>query len=491
MLLQLQHINKTYPGVNALKDVSLTIAGGEVHALCGENGAGKSTLMNILSGNQQPTSGEILLNNKSVKITNPLRATALGIAIVHQEKSLSESLSIAENIYAGRQPVNKWGLINYSLLYQKTTGLLERLGLQYLSPRTILKQISSAEQQMVEVAKALSLNPRILILDEPTAAITEKETEILFHIISQLKKDDVAIVYISHRMREIFSISDKVSVLKDGNHQGTRLTAETNTNDLIKMMVGREIPQLPVNKSRQATTALKVQSLCGDGFHGISFSIHKGEVVGLSGLVGAGRSEIAKAIFGAAPVHSGDIFIHDKKVNIQSTGKAIKLGIGYIAEERKTEGTFPDMNVGDNIVAANMKAAKTKNLFSNEMVSSIAEKFIKKLNIATPNVKRQVRFLSGGNQQKVVIAKWLLADTEILIADEPTRGVDVGSRFEIYQLLKKEAEKGKAILLISSELPELLLLSDTIHVIRNGKLVETFNRENATEEKIMLAAAAE
>ena len=491
MLLQLHHITKSFPGVTALKDVSLQIEAGEVHALCGENGAGKSTLMNILSGNQQPTSGEILLHHKPITIPNPIQAKALGIAIVQQEKSLIESLSIAENIYAGRQPVNKWGLIDYTLLYLQTTALLNRLQLSNLSPQTLLKKLSAAQQQMVEIAKALSSNPRILILDEPTAAVTEKETELLFTIIKKLKEENVAVVYISHRLSEIFTIADKVSVLKDGKYQGTKITAETNTNELIKMMVGRDIQQLPANKSMQAAIALKVEKLCGNGFQDISFTINKGEIVGLAGLVGAGRTEIAKAIFGAEPAYGGNIFIHGKQVTIHNTGNAIKQGIGYIAEERKTQGAFVEMSVAENITAANMMAATKNNLFSHSMMYSIADTFKKKLNIATPNVKQQVKFLSGGNQQKAVIAKWLLADTDILIADEPTQGVDVGARFEIYQLLQQEAAKGKAILLISSEMPELLLLSDTIYVIRNGRLAAGFSKEEATEEKIMQAAAAE
>jgi ABC-type sugar transport system ATPase subunit len=491
VLLQLQHISKSFGGVNALHDVSLSVEAGKVHALCGENGAGKSTLMNILSGNQQPTSGKILMHHQPIIISSPRQAQALGIAIVHQEKSLAEGLSIAENIFASRQPVNRLGLINYPLLNKRVTALLNRIQLFNLPPQTLIKKLSSAQQQMVEIAKALSCNPSVLILDEPTSVVTEKETELLFTIIKKLKEENVAVIYISHRLSEIFSISDKVSVLKDGRYQGTKITSETNTNELIKLMVGRDIQQLPPNKSRQASTVLKVEKLCGHGFHNISFSVNNGEIVGLSGLVGAGRTEIAKAIFGAAKVYSGTIFINGKLVIIKNTRNATRQGIGYIPEDRKSQGAFLEMNVAENIIAAKMTAANKNNLFNRFRMFAISESFKRKLNITTPSVKQTVKLLSGGNQQKTVIAKWLLADTDILIADEPTQGVDVGARFEIYQILLHEAARGKAILIISSELPELLLLCDVIHVIRNGHLAKSFSRENATEEKIMQAAASD
>lgn len=404
---------------------------------------------------------------------------------------MSESLSIAENIFAGKQPVNKWGLIDYKTLYKKTKELLNGLQLSDLSCKTLLKNLSAAQQQMVEIAKALSTNPRILILDEPTAAVTEKETEILFGIIKKLKEENVAVVYISHRIREIFTIADKVSVLKDGRYQDTKVVSDTNTAELIRMMVGRDIQQIPANKSRQSETALRVQRLCGKGFQDISFTVNKGEIVGLAGLVGAGRSEIAKAIFGAEQIYSGKIFIHEKEMLTGNTRTAIQQGVGYIAEDRKIQGAFIEMGIAENITAANMSAATNKNLFSKDLMKKIAVSFKNRLNIVTTNVQKPVKFLSGGNQQKVVIAKWLLADTDILIADEPTQGVDVGARYELYQLLLQEAAKGKAILLISSELPELLLLSDHIYVIRTGKVVADFSREIATEEKIMQAAAAE
>jgi ribose transport system ATP-binding protein len=491
VLLQLQHISKSFGGVAALDDVSLSIEAGKVHALCGENGAGKSTLMNILSGNQQPTSGKILMDHQPTVLSSPIQAQALGIAIVHQEKSLAEGLSIAENIFPGRQPVNKWGLINYTLLNKRVTALLNRIELFNLSPRTLVKKLSSAQQQMVEIAKALSSNPRLLILDEPTSVVTEKETELLFAIIKKLKEENVAVIYISHRLREIFSISDEVSVLKDGRYQGSKITAETNTNELIKMMVGRDIQPLPPHRNKQASTALRVENLHGYGFQNISFSVNKGEIVGLSGLVGAGRTEIAKAIFGAAKVYEGIIFINGKQVVIKNTGDAIMRGIGYIPEDRKTQGAFLEMGIAENIIVTKMPAANKNNLFNCSRMFTISETFKRKLKIGVPNIKRPVKLLSGGNQQKTVIAKWLLADTDILIADEPTQGVDVGARFEIYQILLQEAARGKAILMISSELPELLLLCDVIHVIRNGHLAKSFSRENATEEKIIRAAAAD
>jgi len=491
MLLQLQQVSKSFAGVTALKEVSMHFNEGEVHALCGENGAGKSTLMNILSGTVQPTQGKIFLRQQLVSIQHYTQAKNLGIAIVHQERSLSESLNIAENIFAGRQPVNKWGLIDYKTLYKQTAALLQRLQLPHLLPTMLVKNLSAAQQQMIEIAKALSTDPAILILDEPTATVTEKETAVLFEIIRNLKLNKVAVIYISHRLREIFTIADKVSVLKDGVYQGTKNISDTNTKDLIKMMVGREIKELPANRNIQPAVALKVENLCGEGFNDISFSIRQGEIAGFAGLVGAGRTEIARAIFGASKIQSGRVIVNGENVQSKNTKAAIKNGIGYIPEDRKLQGAFLEMSIAENIIAARPDSATLQRLFSFKKMFSIAEGYKQRLKIATTSVKQFVKNLSGGNQQKAVIAKWLLVNPDILIADEPTQGVDVGARFEIYELLQQEAAKGKAVLLISSDMPELLQLCDIIYVIRSGRLVASFNRTAATEEKIMQAAASD
>lgn len=488
MPLELHHITRKFPGVTALDDISLSIRQGEVHALCGENGAGKSTLINILSGNLQPTSGEIHLDGISLILENPLQALSRGIAVVHQEKSLVDSLSIAENIFAGQQPVNKWGFIDFKKLYRQTAALLGKLQLTHLSPDTSVAQLSSAQKQMIEIAKALSKKPSILLLDEPTASITEKETQLLFGIIKQLKAQGVSIIYISHRMAEIFSIADKVSVLKDGKYQGTKDISDTNIDELIRLMVGRNIQPLTAGNHLQNDILLQVKGLSGKGFKNIYFTIRKGEIVGLAGLIGSGRTEMAKALFGAIPATEGEIWLHNKKVIVKKIAHAIRAGIGYLPEERKTEGIFGTMTVEENIISASLHSVKNKGWFSHRKMSAIAGHYKAELRIATTSLRQKINTLSGGNQQKIVLSKWLLRNPEILIVDEPTHGVDIGAKFEIYKLLRQQAAEGKGILLISSELPELLLLSDTILVVRNGAIVEKMDRAAATEENIMQAA---
>jgi ABC-type sugar transport system ATPase subunit len=489
MSLELHHITRQFPGVTALDDISLDLRPGEVHALCGENGAGKSTLINIISGNLPLTSGEIRQNGAAILVDTPLQARRCGIAVVHQEKSLVDSLSIAENIFAGQQPVNKYGFIDFRKLHRQTRQLLEKLQLKHLSPHTIVQQLSSAQKQMIEIAKALSVDPSILLLDEPTASITEKETQLLFGIIRQLRSEGVAILYISHRMAEIFSIADRVTVLKDGKLQSTKRIADTNIDQLIRLMVGRHIDPLPTRYHQlRDDTLLDVKELSGKGFANVSFAIRKGEIVGLAGLIGSGRTEIAKALFGVVPSDKGKIWVNDRIIRIKNIAHAIRAGIGYLPEERRTEGIFPGMTVEENIISADLAAAKTGGWFSQRKMSSIAGFYKEKLRIASGSLRQKMNTLSGGNQQKIVLAKWLLRKPDILIADEPTHGVDIGAKFEIYKLLRGLAAEGKGILLISSELPELLLLSDTILVVRNGTVVKKMNRTDATEENIMQAA---
>ncbi|HEY4336006.1 MAG TPA: sugar ABC transporter ATP-binding protein, partial [Puia sp.] len=408
--------------------------------------------------------------------------------VVHQEKSLVDTLSIAENIFAGQQPANKWGFIDFKKLHRQTTTLLERLQLTQLSPETSVDRLSSAQKQMIEIAKALSKNPSFLLLDEPTAAITEKETRLLFGIIRQLKAQGVSIIYISHRMAEIFSIADRVSVLKDGRYQGTKDIADTSIDQLIRLMVGRNISPPAAGGHSQKEPLLTVKGLSGQGFNNIDLCIQKGEIVGLAGLIGSGRTEIAKALFGAIPATAGEIRLHDKKIVVKKIAQAIRAGIGYLPEERKTEGLFGIMTVEENIVAASLSSAKDKGWFSRKKMSAIAGHYKQELSIAATSLRQKMNTLSGGNQQKIVLSRWLLRRPELLIADEPTHGVDIGAKFEIYKLLRQQAAEGRGILLISSELPELLLLSDTILVLRNGAIVERMARTNATEEKIMQAA---
>jgi ABC-type sugar transport system ATPase subunit len=485
--LELRHITRQFPGVKALDDVCLTVGRSEIHALCGENGAGKSTLINIISGNLQPTSGQLLINGLPVALTTPLQARNQGIAVVHQEKSLVDSLSIAENIFAGQQPVNKYGFIDFRELHRQTDRLLKKLQLS-LSPDTIVSRLSPSQKQLVEIAKALSQDPSILLLDEPTAAITEKETQLLFGIIRQLKTEGVAIIYISHRMAEIFAIADKVSVLKDGKYQGTKQVTDTTVDQLIKMMVGRNIQKMDTASQTREEAILEVKNITGKGFKDISFTIRKGEIVGLAGLIGSGRTEIAKALFGEFPVTSGEIWVNGKLAGIRSIPQAISAGIGLLPEERKSEGIFAGMTVEENIIAASLPSASNKGWFSAKKMHAIAGAYSSRLRITSHNADQKISTLSGGNQQKIVLSKWLLRDPDVLIFDEPTHGVDIGVKFEIYQLLREQAARGKGILLISSELPELLLLSDTVLVVRNGAITHTMERSEATEENIMQAA---
>ncbi len=483
--LHIKNISKSFPGVKALVQVSLDIKKGEVHAICGENGAGKSTLMNILSGNLQADEGAIILNNEEVKINSQLEAQSLGISIVYQERSLVESLSVAENIFTTNKPRNRWGIIDYRKLYQETQSLLDRLQLSDIRPKMQLEHLSAAKQQMVEIAKALSQNPRILILDEPTASITETETHILFRIIQDLKADGVSVIYISHRMREIFEIADQVTVLKDGKYQGTMDVNATDVDEIIRLMVGRKLVKQDYLSDEQDEIVMEVKELSSYRFRGVSFKLKKGEILALAGLVGAGRTEVARTIMGADPLLSGEIMLEGSKVKINHPRTATNLGIGYLPEERKSNGLFLDMSVEDNIIAACLSHAAENGFIQPARVKKIAQELVQKLRIITPSTRQKVNNLSGGNQQKVVLAKWLLRQPKVFMVDEPTHGVDVGAKAEIYSILKELTHQGVSILLISSELPEVLAISDRILVMWNGQITAELSRDEASEEEIM------
>ncbi|CCH56618.1 ribose transport system ATP-binding protein [Fibrisoma limi BUZ 3] len=486
-MLQLVNISKQFPGVKALDGVSFEVQPGEIHALCGENGAGKSTLLNILTGNLQPNGGTINLNGKPIMISGPAHATELGLAIVYQQLSLVDGLSVAENIFANRQPHNRWGMVNYRALNEAARSLLQQLNLTSIRPETPVSRLSPGQKQMVEIAKALSQNPDILLLDEPTASITERETQTLFQLIRQLKAAGKAIVYISHRLNEIFAIADRVSVLKDGRYQGTWRVSDITSDQLIRHMVGRDIINTYTTSSATDEVLLAVENLSGFGFDEISFQLHRGEILGLAGLVGAGRTEIARTIFGADRAHSGTIELNGTIINVEHPADAIKLGIGYLPEERKTLGIFADRSVADNLLATDPPTNKT-GWYDADAGRTLAEEYRKALTIRTPTITERIANLSGGNQQKVVLARWLRTNPDVLIVDEPTHGVDVGAKAEIYDLLRQVAEQGKGVLLISSELPELLALSDRILVIREGRLSGELSGSEATEEQIMALA---
>jgi ribose transport system ATP-binding protein len=484
-------IDKSFPGVRALSDARFSLFAGEVHALMGENGAGKSTLMKILSGAYQKTAGRITLDGHEVEIRNPAHAQALGISTIYQEFNLVSHLSIGENIYLGREPV-RFGLIDRRAVNRQATEVLSRLGLK-LDPRRPVKGLRVAEQQMVEVAKALSLDARVLIMDEPTAALTEHEIKELFAAIRGLQEKGVSIVYISHRMEELFEIGDRVTVLRDGRSVGTFAVKETNKFELIRLMVNRDLTELfPKEHAERGAEVLRVENLSTrGGLCDVSFSLHKGEVLGIAGLLGAGRTELARAIFGLDKLESGTIRIKGKVRHIGSPRAAINAGVGFLTEDRKAQGLVLPLSVKDNLCLPSVDKFTRLGFVDSRRERLAASSYVKELRIRTPGLDQKVVYLSGGNQQMVVLSKWLCSEAEVFIFDEPTRGVDVGAKAEIYQLMNRLAAAGVAIIMISSELPEILGMSDRILVMRGGRVVCEFTAAEATQEKILECALGE
>ncbi len=492
-LLQMQRISKTFPGVKALKDVDFTVYPGEILALVGENGAGKSTLMRILSGVFLPDadSGDILWDGRAVTIHSPHDAQALGISMIHQELALIPYLDVGKNIYLGREPQGALpGLVNWGQLYRQARAQLDALGLQ-INPRTEVRRLPLAQQQMVEVAKALSLEARLIVMDEPTSALTDREVETLFAQMRQLKAQGVAIVFISHRMDEIFAIADRVTVLRDGEYVGTEPIAALTEDRIIRMMVGREVNTI-YERSEHAISedpVLEIEGVTSRGVvEDVSLKLYRGEILGLAGLVGAGRTELAETIFGVHPVHAGSIRLEGEAVRITHPAQAIAQGIGLVPEDRKAQGLFLRMGVGENIVMALLTRLTRLGLINHRRAKAINEDFVKRLDIRTPSVQQLVRNLSGGNQQKVVIAKWLTLKPRVLILDEPTRGIDVGAKAEIHRLMHDLAGQGVGILMISSELPEVLGVSDRVVVMHEGRITGMFDPRTATQDEIMSAA---
>ena len=482
--LALVQISKQFPGVKALDSVTFDLKPGEVHALCGENGAGKTTLMNILSGNLQPDHGKILIDGIEVTFRNQQEAQWHGIGTVYQEKSLVDNLSVADNIFAGKQPRNSWGLIDYRQLHLQTKGLLANLGIHDINPKLKLDQLSPGKQQMIEIAKALALEPHLLILDEPTASITEQDAKILFNVIKTLAENGKSIIYISHRLSEIFAIADRATILKDGIAQGTFLIKDLSIPKIIRLMVGRDVKHFDYHDMRSSQQAFTVDRFTGDSFYDISFTMQKGEILGLAGLVGAGRSEFATAVFGAQKNSEGNMRIKGEITQIFHPADAIKHGLGYLPEDRKNQGLFLEMSVRENIVCPVISLAGTKK-YSKIDLEEKANQIVAKLDIKTPSLSKKVVHLSGGNQQKIVLAKWLLTDPEILIVDEPTAGIDVGAKSEIYKILNDLTSQGKSIILISSDLPEIMGISDRILVFCNGRINGELERGQFSEEKIL------
>ncbi|HOC67185.1 MAG TPA: sugar ABC transporter ATP-binding protein [Candidatus Hydrogenedentes bacterium] len=490
-LLEMHHITKRYPGVVALDNVHLAVLPGNVHCLVGENGAGKSTLMKVLVGAIPMDEGQIRIGGEEVHYDSPQMAARLGISMIHQEFNLVPHLSVAENIFLGNAP-RHFGCIQWRLLYEQAHAALQRLNSD-LDPRRSVGTLSVAQQQVVEIAKALSTNARILIMDEPSAALTDHDLASLFALVKSLSQQGVSIIYISHRLEEIFSLGHHVTVMRDGKWIATHQVSEVDREDLIRMMVGRELQdEFPERQVTPGKTRLRVENLGRKGvFSEISFTIAAGEVVGLTGLVGSGRTEVARALFGADPLTSGTVFLDDEAVRIHSPREAIAKGIGLLTEDRKNQGLVLPMSVRANITMANMGAALRGPLLLPSAERAIALKYVDSLQIKTPHVEEIVHHLSGGTQQKVVLAKWLLTQSRFLIFDEPTRGIDVGAKMEIYRLIHEIAAQGVAILLITSELPEALGMCDRLYVMREGSIMGELHRGQADQEAIMRLATAD
>ena len=491
-LVEMAGIDKFFPGVHALKRVQFDLMSGEVHALMGENGAGKSTLMKILSGIYQRDGGVLKIDGQEVSPTTPSEAQDLGIGIIHQELSLMNDLTVAQNIFIGREPRKSFGRLDEVALNAQTAEIFASMNLE-LDPKTIVGSLTIAKQQMVEIAKALSFRSKVLIMDEPTAALNDAEIAELFVIIRRLKSEGVGIVYISHKMDELKQIADRVTVMRDGEYVGVVEAAETPISQIISMMVGREVTEEPleVPDLTGAEVSLEVSGLSrGREIQDVSFSVQRGEILGFAGLMGAGRTEVARAIFGADVKEAGEIKVHGQKVSIKTPSDAVEAGIGYLSEDRKHFGLATGMNVRDNVALASMDLFSTSvGVLNDAGMAETAQKYISQLGIRTPSDTQEVRLLSGGNQQKVVIAKWLLRDCDILIFDEPTRGIDVGAKSEIYKLLEELAEDGKTIIVISSELPEIMRLSHRIAVMCEGRLTGILpGGKDTTQEDIMQLA---
>ncbi|MEK6263758.1 MAG: sugar ABC transporter ATP-binding protein [Clostridium sp.] len=485
IILDMIGIDKTFPGVRALKKCSLNLKRGEIIALAGENGAGKSTLMKILTGIEQRDQGDIIYNGKSFLFKNPKEAQTAGITIVHQELNLMNKLTAAQNIFIGRESEGLF--TNDKIINKKTIELFKELNLN-IKPTEIVGDLSIGKQQMIEIAKAISFNSNVLVLDEPTTALTETETTELFRTMNQLREKGVAMIYISHRMDEIFKITDRITVMRDGESIGTLNTKETTMDEVINMMVGRKIslqPKIESNVSDSAPVVLSVKHLVSQKVKDVSFNLRKGEILGFAGLMGAGRTEVARLIFGADPMISGEIFVEGKLIKIKTTADAVNAGIGYLSEDRKRYGLAIGLSVADNSVLADLKDFTSGGFVNSKKVTEKTNKYIEKLNVKTPSVEQLIKNLSGGNQQKVVIAKWLIRNSNIFIFDEPTRGIDVGAKSEIYQLMNDLVAQGKSIIMISSELPEVLRMSDRIAVMCEGRITKILEIKDAKQENIM------
>lgn len=491
-ILELKHITKLYPGVVALNDVSLEVRRGEVHALVGENGAGKSTLIKTCSGAITPTKGEIVINGKSFTGMTPQTSEQNGIGVIYQEFNLVGDLSVAENIFLGRA-IRKGIIIDQKAMERESQKILESLNIK-INPKTLVKTLSVGYQQMVEIAKAVSQNAKLLIMDEPSAPLTSAEVDAMFAIVDQLKENGVSIIYISHRLDEIFRLSDRITILRDGQYVTTLNTNETNKDELVKYMVGRQLTEVYPKRDSSCVkdeVIFEAVNVSGNGDRNISFKLHKGEVLGFGGLVGAGRTEFAELMFGMHPKTAGKFIFKGKEISPKTPKDAIELGIGLVPEDRKKEGALLGMSIRCNINMPIYHKISKAAVINEKKEEEIAQTYRKEISIKTPTLDQLVKNLSGGNQQKVILAKWLAADSDLLIFDEPTRGIDVGAKQEIYTLINHLVEQGKTVLMISSEMEELMGMSDRILILSEGNMTGELKKDEFDQERIMQLASVE
>lgn len=484
--LRVANVEKSFPGVKALDKIDFSVRKGTVHALCGENGAGKSTLMKIINGIYKPDAGEIYIDEVPVKIQNPIQARSYGIAMIAQELNYVPEMSIEENIFLGRLPVNKFGKVDWKLLRKKTSEFLKAENLNY-RPDQKMKTLAVSDIQMLEIIKAISNNAEIIVMDEPTSSITQKEVDMLFGKIEELKKQGVSIIYISHKMDEVFKIADDITVLRDGTVVETHPASELDVDQVIALMVGRKMENVyPKETVKIGETLLEVKNLYSKGvYKDINFNVKKGEIVGFAGLVGAGRTEVMRSIFGLDPITSGQILIKGQEVQIKNVGDSIKNHMVMLSEDRRRYGIIPIRSVMENASISSLEKVIYGGYAHLDEERKLVGEYFDKMNVKTPSLDTSIQSLSGGNQQKVLLAKWMMRNPEIMILDEPTRGIDVGAKFEIYKLMTEMAKQNKAVIMVSSELPELIGMCDRIYIMNQGKITGQLRREEFSQEAIM------
>ena len=486
-MIRMSGISKAFSGNVVLNNVEFELHDGEIHALMGENGAGKSTLMKILCGICEKDAGSVMVDGQEMEFKSPKDSEAQGIAIIHQELNILPDLSVAENLFLGKEKTyGLFGILRKKEMHKEAKELLAKLGLD-IDPSARAGDLSVGKQQIIEIAKAIASNAKYIIMDEPTAALTDREIETLFKTVRELKAKGISFVYISHRMEEIFAICDRITILRDGTYVGVREIPKTTFDEIVAMMVGRELGErFPSRKAVIGEVKLQVKNLSADGaFEDVSFMVRKGEILGVAGLMGAGRTEVAQALFGYRKATAGEILIDGKPVKIHSPIDAMKQKIGFVSEDRKTEGLILDFSIKENIMLTNLDKGSKSGVILPKLENKMVAKYIEQLRIRTASAEQSAKSLSGGNQQKIVIAKWLGTDPQILILDEPTRGVDIGAKKEIYQIMNNLAEAGVSILMISSELPEVIGMADRVMVMHEGKVTGTLTKKDMTQEKIM------